>query len=58
MRYTGGAPDNAAAVADRIERMIVVEECAQLLEYLTELSLLHTMRYNLSQSLRLICLWS
>ena len=57
-RYTDEALDNAAAVADRIERMIVVvEECAQLLEstvYHTELSLLHTMRYNLSQSLRLI----
>ena len=51
-RYTDEALDNAAAIADRIERMIVVvEECAQLLEstvYHTELSLLHTMRYNLS----------
>ena len=56
-RSTDGASDNTAAVADCIERMIVVEECAQLLEstvYHTELSLLHTMRYNLSQSLRLI----
>ena len=57
-RYTDEPLDNAAAVADHIERtIVVVEEYAQLLEstiYHTELSLLHTMRYNLSQSLRLI----
>ena len=51
-------PDAAAALADRVERMImVVEECTQLLEssnYHTELSLLHSMHRSLSQSLRMI----
>ena len=55
VNHTDLTPDDAAALADRVERMImVVEECTQLLQssnYHMELSLLHSMHRNLSQNL-------
>ena len=52
MSHIDLAPDDAAALADHVEQMIMVVEESS--EYHAELSLLHSMHRSLLQSLRMI----